>query len=73
MNSKEQFEKWSESHYVLKELSVDFEDGEYVEPEMQYAYESWEASRLELIAALRKLVWAPCVLQEAIDASGIED
>lgn len=45
MNSREQFEKWSQSHYVLKELSIDFEDGEYVEPEMQYAYESWEASR----------------------------
>lgn len=37
------FEKWSESHYVLKELSIDFEDGEYIEPEMQYAYESWRA------------------------------
>lgn len=45
MNMREQFEAWAETHYLLKELPTDFEDGEYTEPEMQYAWESWEASR----------------------------
>ena len=36
------------------------------------ALEAWKASRVQLIEELRKLGWAPCVLQEAIDAAGIE-
>ncbi len=46
---REEFEKWTKTHYVLKELSVDLEDGEYIEPDMQYAYESWGASRAAII------------------------
>lgn len=33
---------------------------------------AWQASRETLIEKLATLEWAPCVLQEAIDASGVE-
>lgn len=36
------------------------------------ALEAWKASRAQLIEELRKLNWAPSVLQEAIDAAGVE-
>lgn len=32
---------------------------------------AWNASRRELVEDLRKLEWAPCVLQEAIDAADL--
>lgn len=46
---REEFEAWANTHYLLSELSWSFVDGEYEEPEMQYAWEAWQASR-ELLA-----------------------
>lgn len=49
---REEFESWAATHYVLMELSTDFQDGEYVEPDMQYASEAWQASRASLLIEL---------------------
>lgn len=50
----EQFEAWAATHYVLMELSTEIEDGEYIEPDMQYAWESWQASRAVAIVQFPK-------------------
>lgn len=42
-------------------------------PESYYAEKAWNDSRKQLISELRKLKWPRCVLQEAIDAAGVED
>lgn len=40
---RELFEAYASKHYRLQELPLDFDDGEYTEPETQYSWESWEA------------------------------
>ena len=40
---RELFEAFASIHYLLQELPLDFDDGEYIEPEVQYSWESWEA------------------------------
>lgn len=40
---RELFEDYASKHYRLQELPIDFDDGEYIEPETQYSWESWEA------------------------------
>lgn len=40
---RELFEAYASTHYRLQELPLDFDDGEYIEPEVQYSWESWEA------------------------------
>ena len=40
---RELFEDYASKHYRLQELPLDFDDGEYIEPETQYSWESWEA------------------------------
>ena len=37
------FEAYASIHYRLQELPLDFEDGEYIEPDVQYSWEAWEA------------------------------
>lgn len=44
-----------------------------ISPEAHYAEKAWNDSRKQLISELRKLEWPRCVLQEAIDAAGVED
>lgn len=39
----ELFEIYALTHYRLQELPLEFEDGEYIEPEVQYSWEAWEA------------------------------
>lgn len=36
---RESFQSWANTHYLLSELNWAIEDGEYEEPEMQYAWE----------------------------------
>lgn len=40
---RELFEAYASTYYRLQELPLDFDDGEYIEPEVQYSWESWEA------------------------------
>lgn len=40
---RELFESYATTHYRLQELPLEFDDGEYLEPEVQYSWESWEA------------------------------
>lgn len=42
---RKSFQEWANTHYLLSELNWAIEDGEYEEPEMQYAWEAWQASR----------------------------
>jgi hypothetical protein len=68
MGSKRQFQDWFEEQQDLGErcgVSLGWAQEELMEA-------AWNASRRELIEELRKLDWAPCVLQEAIDAAGVE-
>ena len=39
---REKFEKWARDHYWLCEMSHEFDDGEYIEPEMQLAWEAFQ-------------------------------
>lgn len=69
MTNTRKFQDWFEEQQDLGErcgVSLGWQSEELMEA-------AWNASRRELIAELRKLNWAPCVLQEAIDAAGIED
>jgi len=55
MRRREDFEAWSANHYLLGECGTSMEDGEYFHPEMQYAWESWQAAQLresDLLSAL---------------------
>ena len=52
MGMREEFEAWSANHYLLGECVTDLEDDEYFDPEMQYAWESWQASRAALVVEL---------------------
>ena len=55
MNDKkmrEEFEAWAATHYLLKECVTELEDDEYCDPEMQYGWESWQASRESLVIEL---------------------
>lgn len=45
---REEFEAWSAEHYYLGGCSIDLEDGEYKDPDMEYAWASWQASRAEI-------------------------
>lgn len=40
---RELFEVYATTHYRLQELPLEFDGGEYLEPEVQYSWESWEA------------------------------
>lgn len=40
---RELFEAYASGHYRLKELTLDFDDGEYIESETQYSWEAWKA------------------------------
>lgn len=40
---RELFEVYASTHYRLQELPLDFDDGEYIEPDVQYSWEAWEA------------------------------
>ena len=42
---RKSFQEWANAHYLLSELNCAIEDGEYEEPEMQYSWEAWQASR----------------------------
>lgn len=80
--SREQFEAWANTHYVLSELHWEFEDDEYVEPEMQYAWEAWQASRAVVLVELpqggywmgydNEHLMESRDVREAIEAAGIE-
>lgn len=50
--AKQSFQEWANTHYLLSELSWTIEEGEYSEPEMQYAWEAWQASRESLVIEL---------------------
>lgn len=52
--AKQSFQQWANTHYLLSELSWTIEEGEYSEPEMQYAWEAWQASRQSLVIELPK-------------------
>lgn len=52
MGMREEFEAWAANHYLLRECVTDLEDDEYFDPEMQYAWESWQASRAALVITL---------------------
>lgn len=39
------FEAWAKTHYYLSELGLDFEDDEYVDMEVQGAFEAYQAGR----------------------------
>lgn len=52
MGMREEFEAWAADHYLLRECVTDLEDGEYFDPEMQYAWESWQASRAAQVITL---------------------
>lgn len=49
---RKEFEDWSATHYYLGGCEVDVEDGEYKDPDMQYAWEGWKASRESLVIEL---------------------
>jgi hypothetical protein len=52
MGMREEFEAWAANHYLLGECVTDLEDGEYFDPEKQYAWEAWQASRAALVIEL---------------------
>ena len=51
---REEFEAWAKHHYLLMDCVTDLQDGEYFDPEMQYAWEAWQASRESLVIELPK-------------------
>lgn len=67
MEMPEEFKKWLATQSGTGIFVPGTSFGEEV-----LALEAWKASRLQLIEELRKLNWAPSVLQEAIDAAGVE-
>jgi hypothetical protein len=74
--SQEQFDEWMEEKIpaLYQGRRVMLHRYDTVDsPEEDIAKAAWKASREALIAELRKLEWAPCVLQEALDAAGLED
>jgi hypothetical protein len=40
---RELFEAYASTHYRLQELPLEYDDGEYIEPETQYSWELWQA------------------------------
>lgn len=70
------FQEWANAHYLLSELNWAIEDGEYEEPEMQYAWEAWQASRAAIEVALPTeepgyMYYAPDVVS-AIESLGLK-
>lgn len=79
MGSREQFEKWAIEDAATQNVVIAprrngawyFEDGE--SSYLNTAWAAWQGSRKALVVDLRGLGWAPCVLQEAVEAADLQE
>jgi|SRR5690606_2091057 len=57
---RKEFEAWARNHYYLQELSFEREaGGDYSEPEMEAAWEVWQAAKTEPEREVEPVAWIP--------------